>query len=530
MLRLAIHSAMALLALLIIVTVATAQRRLPADNGARPKPPRPAAETPKRPPLTAPRSTDTKSQQKKSDPSNEWQRLYEAGVSAHKQGRTEEAERLLTEALQQVEKLSPEDQRLASVLTGLGCLYLVERRFAQAEALFKRSQAILEQHLAPDHQDLQSNRVNLTELYKARGAACAQKEDYDSAIADYRKALAVTPADAGTNRTLAGLLFKRGSARAGQGRQADAIDDFTNAIAHDGGNGALFVARAVARLQHGSYLEAISDYQRARELDVSAVTPYQADFAKLYVKLGLAKFQTGSYTEASGYFTDAIALDAGCAAAYGHRAITRFNSSDVNGAIEDFTRAIALEKSAAITDLYNRRGRARESKGDLEGALADYSLAIAADGKNSVAYANRAALKQLRGDLEGALADYLVARQHDAEGGAALRYKIASIYIGISSEKAKRSDLDGAIQELNRAIEVDGKNIRAYFNRGTIRYNTKDFTGALSDLTRVIELNGKYAAAYALRAFVYYKLGMIKEAQHDSKIARQLDAKAHTPF
>src|SRR5262249_34320334 len=54
---------------------------------------------------------------------------------------------------------------------------------------------------------------------------------------------------------------------------------------------------------------------------------------------------------------------------------------------------------------YKARGNERLDKGDLDGALADYTEAIARDPALAAAYFNRALVLQQQGDLDAALAD-----------------------------------------------------------------------------------------------------------------------------
>jgi len=49
--------------------------------------------------------------------------------------------------------------------------------------------------------------------------------------------------------------------------------------------------------------------------------------------------------------------------------VARYQKGDLDGAIQDYTTAIGLDRT--IADFWNNRGAAREEKGDLGGAIAD---------------------------------------------------------------------------------------------------------------------------------------------------------------
>jgi tetratricopeptide (TPR) repeat protein len=84
-------------------------------------------------------------------------------------------------------------------------------------------------------------------------------------------------------------------------------------------------------------------------------------------------------------------------------AATKFDKGDYDGAISDYTNAIALGATDPAT--YYGRGRAKESNNDFDGAIADYSKVIELDPSNADAYHDRGFAKESKGDLEGAAAD-----------------------------------------------------------------------------------------------------------------------------
>jgi Flp pilus assembly protein TadD len=86
------------------------------------------------------------------------------------------------------------------------------------------------------------------------------------------------------------------------------------------------------------------------------------------------------------------------------RGISRIKKGDLNGAIEDFTRAIELDPNERRA--WNDRGIALFEKGDLNGAIADYSRAIELDPESRVAWNNRGNARKDKGDLEGAISDW----------------------------------------------------------------------------------------------------------------------------
>ena len=84
--------------------------------------------------------------------------------------------------------------------------------------------------------------------------------DYDAAIANYDRAIALEPSDADA-------YHNRGIAKDAQGDYAGAIADFDRAIALDPDDADSYHNRGVAKAEQGDYAGAIADYDRVVALD-----------------------------------------------------------------------------------------------------------------------------------------------------------------------------------------------------------------------------------------------------------------------
>jgi tetratricopeptide (TPR) repeat protein len=74
--------------------------------------------------------------------------------------------------------------------------------------------------------------------------------------------------------------------------------------------------------------------------------------------------------------------------------------------------------------------------------------------------------------------------------------------------KAKKGDFDGALSDLDKAIELNPNLVAPYFARGLARQSKSDFKGALADYSKAIQLRPDYSPAYDSR-------GSLKAAQGD---------------
>jgi tetratricopeptide (TPR) repeat protein len=128
---------------------------------------------------------------------------------------------------------------------------------------------------------------------------------------------------------------------------------------------------------------------------------------------------------------------------------------------------------------------------------------------------NRGIEKAQNGDLDGAVADFNRAIE--------LNPKDDAPYYNRAQAKRLKKDAAGAIADYTRAIELGSTNPAAYNNRGNARAENNDRDGAIADYTRAIELKPDYARAYYNRAVTKQTKGDTAGAKADFKTAEKLD-------
>ncbi len=268
--------------------------------------------------------------------------------------------------------------------------------------------------LQRDNPDQQLKELtNLVELYadqsiayQARGIVYTEQKQYEEAIADFDRAIALDP--------LNDLAFLgRGRVKYDMGDFEGAIADFSETIRIDPEYPIAYNNRGAARRDVGDFTGALADLNQAIILNPDLVIAYHNraisyatlgdipnalkdydqtillddTFAEAYYNRGLIHNEQGNIEDSLEDFERAIALNPQYAPAYGDRGVSLFRMGDVDGAVESFTQAIALDPS--YMRAYYNRGVARREKEDFEGALADFNQALLIEPNNPNIHVDR---------------------------------------------------------------------------------------------------------------------------------------------
>jgi len=150
---------------------------------------------------------------------------------------------------------------------------------------------------------------------------------------------------------------------------------------------------------------------------------------------------------------------------YYNQGIAKKNIEDFEGAKISFTKAIEIDSSFA--EAFNQRGLVELSLGDYVSAYADFCKTKKLEPSFAEAYYNLGYLKQQHFEKEKSL--------FASESGQILWF------------------------ELDKAIELDPKNAKYYFTRGSFKSLLKEHKDAILDFTKAIENDSNFAVAYFKR-------------------------------
>src|SRR5688572_23723424 len=139
-----------------------------------------------------------------------WETQNEAGRRFFGKGDFARAEQAFVAAIREAEQLGAADLRLATSLANLAQLKLRQRKYDDADRLFRRSLQIRESTLGPDH-------ASLVQTVNGLAAVCYARGDIDAAEPLFQRALSITERRLGAQHpdivtslnSLARIAFKR---------------------------------------------------------------------------------------------------------------------------------------------------------------------------------------------------------------------------------------------------------------------------------------------------------------------------------
>jgi tetratricopeptide (TPR) repeat protein len=263
------------------------------------------------------------------------------------------------------------------------------------------------------------------------GLARFQVEDYEGAIERFTRATEqpVVPEEM-TFRTY--VYLYRGNSYARKGQFDSAIADFTKAIELNPQDAIAYNNRGNSYARIEQFNLAIADFTKAIELNPQDAIAYS--------NRGNSYDSKGQFDSAIADFTKAIELNPQDAIASYNRGNSYARIEQFNLAIADFTKAIELNPQDAIA--YNNRGNSYDSKGQFDSAIADFTKAIELNPQDAIAYNNRGNSYTRIEQFNLAIADFTKAIE--------LNPSYAIAYIGRAKAYKYNKDINAAILDLKQ--------------------------------------------------------------------------------
>ena len=282
------------------------------------------------------------------------------------------------------------------------------------------------------------------------------------------------------NDALADYYDKRAAAYIAMRDVGHAIEDYSQALAHNRKDVAAYNGRGLAYFGKHDFARAIADFDAAIAL--------KPDDAQAYDNRGTAYYITGQFDRAERDFDEAIRLQPGDAYAHDHRGNAHYFKADLDGAIRDYDEAVRLQPDYAMA-FYNR-GRAYQQKGDYEHAIADYNVYTGLKPTDPEGYNARCFASAASGHAT------LAATLPDCNRALTLHPKDASALTSRCFLYFRVGRFATAIADCTAALRADPKFVSALYVRGLAKRHLHR-AGADADLARAAQLNPTIANTFA---------------------------------
>ena len=236
-------------------------------------------------------------------------------------------------------------------------------------------------------------------LWKLHGQAKFDRGDYAGAVEDYSKAIAIRP--------LHEYLLKRARAQLALAHFPEARADGERMIALEPGRADGYLIRAQTHVQAGEFAKARADLTTAMNCEtlfiarIGNINQSRALVAKERYEL--------LYTMEQAEHPDAYAALL--------KMIEKYQAGDTPGRLDAITDAI--RHNPEFADYYNLRGVFEQQAGQLDAAVADFRKAIALDPLIGQSFANLGRAYLQRGDSAAAEEQFALAQRVDPGNASA---------------------------------------------------------------------------------------------------------------
>lgn len=230
---------------------------------------------------------------------------------------------------------------------------------------------------------------------------------------------------------------------------------------------------------------------------------------QLHLKEGITFFEQQDYPKALASFNLAEAKSKNNPDIYLIRAVTFEKLSQLNEAIQDYSKVIELNPD--FTEAYSRRGTLHlEFSKDYDKAVGDFTKFIQSNNADISAYLSRAKAYVALEEYIDAITDYdkVISLQPDQSEACFLRGCLL-VQIG---------DYKSAISDFNQFINLNPKLFAGYYQRANALINIGDYKDAIKDFSFLIKNyphESSISDIYLQRAICYQQLSASKAAISD---------------
>lgn len=224
--------------------------------------------------------------------------------------------------------------------------------------------------------------------------------------------------------------------------------------------------RGKANYALGDYDTAIANFS-----EVARISP---NYTLIFYWLGMARYHKNDFDGALVAFTTCISRDSYCAPAYYWRGIVKKERGDFKGAVDDLQKVTALQAETAAHKSMKDAPLPTGQPGDYDEMLRDMKQVLyeTPEVRKEVIKKREEVIKPVR----------------RSEGKVALEDTQSISFYWLGWEKEGRGDMQGALNDFNKVIQIRPSDARAYLARGKLHIKMGNFLEALRDLMKATEI------------------------------------------
>lgn len=335
-------------------------------------------------------------------------------------------------------------------------------------------------------------------IYISRASAFWSQLKYDQALADFDRAIRLTPQD----RT---LYEERIKLWENKGDYQKAVEEVSRLIRLDPGDIALYEGRATRYESLKEHEKALKDYATVLTLAKDKKTQLRARERRATIFEVQTSEGQNRNAEAVTEYTAILELEPGNTQWLSMRARAKLRNEDTQGAFSDYEEC--LKRAPGKGWPYRLRAEAYYDLGNYDQAIRDLDRALKLDPADATANYLRGLAKVGQKDFRGAIADYDIALK---------KYPKADTYY-VARGKAYWALDEGekAVQDITSAVDLKPKLPDYRTLRGNYYLGLCQFDKAQADYSQALELDPNFIDAIAGKADVAFFIGNYRKAQAD---------------
>jgi tetratricopeptide (TPR) repeat protein len=248
----------------------------------------------------------------------------------------------------------------------------------------------------------------------------------------------------------------------------------------------------------------------------------QAAQAKLLTDQALNEAMRSNYREAQRLADNALQLQSDLATAVFIRGWMKIYLNDHQGARADLERAVQMEPTNGVFRAALASEYSPTTEAELRKQTAEAALQLLAAPKTALDYYAKALSYRAVDNGGEALSSVSKAIEINPQFAIAYRWR------GYQYQFGEKSDLNAALRDFTKVIEINGQGAGGYGDRGSINYSLKNYDDAIRDCTKAMELNPDDTLSLFVRAFAYLDKGDYEPAIRDA--TKYIDVYPQRPF